>query len=229
MSYTAKPLRVAQVVGVSLCVLLSACSSNQRHKKEVSGNEDYLKTPPLRALNYPAGMTPPLQNGDFDVPAVTQQGQVGKALDIRPPALARPGSAALSPVQKKAVSDVSSIALNRSAEGDLWPAVLAAVEQQRIPVAARRNESRTLQTSWVRWPQASDGKQYQGRYRIMLETQSQQPILSVQLLALQQDGKPVSDPLLLERYNTLMIQTLAQQLNAPAAATPPAGAANVSP
>ncbi|CAK8740473.1 Outer membrane protein assembly factor BamC [Sodalis praecaptivus] len=85
MAYSMQKSRVAKGVGVTLIVLLAACTSDQRYKRQVNGNEEYLKAPSLHALSSPSGMILPLQNGDYEIPAVTRNGAVGKGLDIRPP------------------------------------------------------------------------------------------------------------------------------------------------
>ncbi|MDE9566988.1 outer membrane protein assembly factor BamC, partial [Xenorhabdus bovienii] len=77
--------KVMKIAGLSLVVFLAACSSDQRYKRQVSGDESYLETPPLKILSIPEGMTLPLQNGEYDIPSATSTGAVGKELDIRPP------------------------------------------------------------------------------------------------------------------------------------------------
>lgn len=85
MVYSLQKSTVAKVVGISLVMMLAACSSDQRYKRQVSGDEAYLDASPLKALNTPAGMILPVQSGNYDVPATTLKGGVGKQLDIRPP------------------------------------------------------------------------------------------------------------------------------------------------
>ncbi|NUA46488.1 Outer membrane protein assembly factor BamC precursor [Dickeya solani] len=45
MSSSLQKSMVAKVVGVSLIMLLAACTSDQRYKRQVNGDESYLKTP----------------------------------------------------------------------------------------------------------------------------------------------------------------------------------------
>lgn len=60
--------KIMKVAGLSLVVLLAACSSDQRYKRQVSGDESYLETAGLKNLAIPAGMVLPLQNGEYDIP-----------------------------------------------------------------------------------------------------------------------------------------------------------------
>ena len=86
MAYSVQKSRLAKVAGVSLVLLLAACSSDSRYKRQVSGDEAYLQATPLSELHAPAGMILPIQVGDYNIPVATSTGNTGKALDIRPPA-----------------------------------------------------------------------------------------------------------------------------------------------
>ncbi len=68
MAYSVQKSRLAKVAGVSLVLLLAACSSDSRYKRQVSGDEAYLDAAPLSELHAPAGMILPLQTGDYNIP-----------------------------------------------------------------------------------------------------------------------------------------------------------------
>lgn len=86
MAYSVQKSRLAKVAGVSLVLLLAACNSDSRYKRQVSGDESYLDAAPLAELHAPAGMILPVTSGDYTIPVTNGSGAVGKALDIRPPA-----------------------------------------------------------------------------------------------------------------------------------------------
>lgn len=86
MAYSLQKSTVATVVGLALMMTLAACSSDQRDNRQVSGDESYLNTAPLRPLSAPSGLILPVQTGTYEVPVVTRKGDIGKQLDIRPPA-----------------------------------------------------------------------------------------------------------------------------------------------
>jgi outer membrane protein assembly factor BamC len=46
MAYPVQKSTVAKVVSVSLVMLLAACSSDSRYKRQVSGDESYLQAAP---------------------------------------------------------------------------------------------------------------------------------------------------------------------------------------
>ncbi len=61
MAISLQKSTVVKVVGVSLVMLLAACSTDQRYKRQVSGDESYLTAPGLKPLNAPSGMILPVQ------------------------------------------------------------------------------------------------------------------------------------------------------------------------
>ncbi len=76
-------------LALSTAMLLTACSSEQRYKLQVSSDESYLQASELQDLKAPSGMILPVAHGDYDVPHAVARGNVGKQLDIRPPSQPR--------------------------------------------------------------------------------------------------------------------------------------------
>lgn len=209
MAYTVQKSAIAKVVGLSLVMLLAACSSDQRYKRQVSGDESYLKAADVSELRAPAGMILPLQNGDFDIPAARGQGAVGKQLDIRPPAQ----PLALMNGARTQFAGNSGVLLLDNASGALWPQVVDVVQARNYPVASRTDGSQTLTTDWVQWNRADEDHQYRGRYQIAVQQQGYQQALSVRLLELQQEGKAVTSPVQLQRYTAQMLNELSAGLD----------------
>lgn len=77
MAYSVKSSAVARVAGLSVVLLLTACSHDQHYKREINGNLDYLKATGLQDLNTPSGMILPLESGQYQVPAGTIKGSYG--------------------------------------------------------------------------------------------------------------------------------------------------------
>lgn len=224
MHYLLQKSVLAKVVGASLFMLLAACSSDQRYKRQVNGNEEYLKAPGLSVLNSPAGMILPVQSGDYDIPVVSSKGNVGKALDIRPPAQPL---ALLDGSQSQYTGDTASIHLESSAmTNDLWSKVVAVVQSRGYAIASRQDGDKTLNTDWVQWTRADEDEQYRGRYQISLRTQGYQTSLMVKSQALEQQGNPVAAPAIVQRYTVTMLNNIAQgieQLDSDAASKKAAG------
>ncbi len=199
-----------KVVGASLFMLLAACSSDQRYKRQVNGNEEYLKAPALHALNSPSGMILPVQSGDYEVPVASSKGAVGKGLDVRPPAQPL---ALLDGSRSQYTGDTAVIQLENSTQTrELWPRVVSVVESQGYTIATRQDASQTLNTDWVQWSRADEDVQYRGRYQISLRTEGYQTSLMVKSLGLEQQGAPVTAPAIVQRYTVSMLNSVAQGL-----------------
>ena len=142
MSYSVKRSTLATVVGLSTLMLLTACSSDQRYKRQVSGDESYLQAPELHDLKAPAGMILPLQNGDYDVPHSVAKGALGKELDIRPPAQPL---ALMNGTRAQFTGNTGVLAVD-SSRGSIWSQVVNVVQSYKFPVAQRDDAAQQLTT-----------------------------------------------------------------------------------
>ena len=209
MAYSVQKSTVATVVGLSLAMLLSACSSDQRYKRQVDGDESYLETTDLKDLNVPAGMILPLQNGDYDVPPVTSNGPVGKQLDIRPPTQ----PLALVNGTRTQFMGNTGVMLLDGRNHDIWSQVVSVVQSGNYAIVDRNDSNQTLTTDWVQWNRADEDHQYRGRYQISVQDQGYQQALNVKLLELEQEGKSVTTPVQIQRYTAEMLNQLSTKLD----------------
>jgi outer membrane protein assembly factor BamC len=197
---------VAKVVGLSLVMMLAACSSDSRYKRQVNGDESYLETPALAELHAPSGLMLPLQNGQYDVPPARTSGAIGKKLDIRPPAQPL---ALVSGARTQFTGDTATMLLESGNQGSLWPQVVSVVQAQNYPIMKREDANQSLTTDWVNWNRADEDQQYRGRYQIGVQQQGYQQALTVKLLSLEQNGKPAADAASMQRYSTQMLNAIA--------------------
>lgn len=204
--------KVMKVAGLSLVVLLAACSSDQRYKRQVSGNEDYLDAAPLKVLNIPQGMTLPLQNGEYDVPKVASSGPVGKALDIRPPVLS---ISQLAGSRTEDSAEASRLLLENTPENSaLWSQVTMILEQRNIPVTTKDDGSRSIETDWVKWERADEDVPLESRHKVTVQPQGGMIALTVTNLGLRQSTEAVTDQAEIQRYNKLLLNELTDSLYA---------------
>jgi outer membrane protein assembly factor BamC len=202
---------VAKVVGVSLIMLLAACSSDQRYKRQVSGDEAYLDAPPVSELKTPAGMILPLQNGTYEIPSGSLKGNVGKQLDIRPP---QQPLALLNGSRTQFSGDSGTVLLENTPQNrDLWNSVVKAVQQNNFKIANRDDANQTLTTDMVDWNRADEDFQYQGRYQITVQQQGYQLALIAKTLELKQQDKAVTSPAEIQRYNSQMLNSITASLD----------------
>ncbi|MFW0767590.1 outer membrane protein assembly factor BamC [Trabulsiella odontotermitis] len=205
MAYSVQKSRLAKVAGISLVLLLAACSSDSRYKRQVSGDESYLEATPLAELHAPAGMILPLQNGDYNIPVARSNGAVGKALDIRPPAQPL---ALVSGARTQFTGDTATLLVESGRSGSLWPQVVSILQAKNYTITKRDDASQTLSTDWVDWNRLDEDEQYRGRYQISVKPQGYQQAVVVKLINLEQGGKPVADAASMQRYSTEMLNVI---------------------
>ncbi len=208
MSFSVKRSTLSTVVGLSTLMLLTACSSDQRYKRQVSGDESYLQTPALRDLTAPAGTILPVQNGDYDVPHHVADGALGKALDIRPPAQPL---ALMNNTRAQFTGNTGVLAVQSNSA--IWSQVVSVVQSYKFAIAQRDDAAQQLTTDWVQWNRADEDNQYRGRYQISVQSQGYQQLLTVRLLELQQQGQTVTAPVQIQRYTAQMLNDLSTGLD----------------
>jgi len=210
MAYSVQKTRLAKVAGVSLVMLLAACSSDSRYKRQVSGDESYLDATPLAELHAPAGMILPVENGDYNIPVSNGSGAVGKALDIRPPAQPL---ALVSGARTQFTGDTATLQVESARNANLWPQVVSVLQAKNYGIDKRDDASQTLTTDWIEWNRLDEDQQYRGRYQVSVKPQGYQQAVVVKLLNLEQAGKPVSDPASLQRYSAEMLNAISAGLD----------------
>ncbi|HFZ8995784.1 TPA: outer membrane protein assembly factor BamC [Citrobacter freundii] len=210
MAYSVQKSRLARVAGVSLIMLLAACSSDSRYKRQVSGDESYLDAAPLAELHAPAGMILPVTSSDYNVPVTNGSGAVGKALDIRPPAQPL---ALVSGARTTFTGDTATLLVENGRNNNLWSQVVSVIQSKNYTIEKRDDASQTLTTGWVDWNRLDEDQQYRGRYQISVKPQGYQQAVMVKLVNLEQAGKPVADASSLQRYSTEMMNVISAGLD----------------
>lgn len=205
MAYSVKKSTVVKVAGLSAAILLAGCSSDQRYKRQVSGDESYLQVSEPRELVAPAGMILPIQNGNFDVPRNRTDGLTGKSLDIRPPAQPL---ALLDGTRAQFNNDTAVLMLESQQYKSVWPQLVSVIQSYHFPIASRNDDSQQLVTGWVQWNRADEDQPYQGRYQISVQQQAYQQVLSVRLLELKQKEKVCTTPVQVQRYTLQMLNDI---------------------
>ncbi|UDG80049.1 outer membrane protein assembly factor BamC [Candidatus Steffania adelgidicola] len=208
MTYAIKKSMLMKILGISLTILLPACSSNPHHKRELNGNEDYLKSPALHALISPIDILLPLQNGDYAIPPSPDTGEIGKKLDIRPP---QQPLALLEGSQAQYSSNRAILQLenNTKRHAALWSQIVMALKHKNFPIASCQDTQKKLSTNWIFWTNDDDkDKQYSGRYQINLSTHGHQISLQIKCLELQEHDYPVTNPALIQHYTIEMLNSI---------------------
>ncbi|MFS1539510.1 MAG: outer membrane protein assembly factor BamC [Candidatus Phlomobacter fragariae] len=203
--------KVIKLAGLSLTVFLVACTSNQRYKRQVSGDESYLNIPPLKNLTIPQGMSLPLQNGEYDIPPANQIGAVGKALDIRPPIQTL---SLLSDTHTDNSLTASRLFLSNTAENSaLWSQINAILQQKMLKVTQKNDSAHSLITDWITWPRGDEDIPLQTRQKIHLDSQNNQIVITITNEGMKQGEESIINPVEIQRYNILMLNELIDSIN----------------
>ncbi|MDR5611685.1 MAG: outer membrane protein assembly factor BamC [Arsenophonus sp.] len=203
--------KVIKLAGLSLAIFLVACTSNQRYKRQVSGDESYLNTPPLKNLTIPQGISLPLQNGEYDIPPANQNGAVGKALDIRPPIQTL---SLLSDTHTENSLTASRLFLTNTAENSaLWSQINAILQQKMIKFRQKNDSDHSLITDWITWPRGDEDIAIQTRQKIQLNPQNNQIVITVTNEGIKQGEESITDQAEIQRYNILMLNELIDSIN----------------
>ncbi|MGP3592162.1 outer membrane protein assembly factor BamC [Vagococcus sp. WN89Y] len=210
MAYSVQKSRLAKVASVSLVMLLAACSSDSRYKRQVSGDESYLDAAPLAELHAPAGLILPVENGDYNIPVTQGSGAVGKQLDIRPPAQPL---ALVTGARTQFTGDTATLMVENGRNNALWPQVVSVLQAKNYTIDKRDDAAQTLTTDWVEWNRLDEDEQYRGRYQISVKPQGYQQAVMVKLVNLEQAGKPVADAASLQRYSAEMLNVISAGLD----------------
>lgn len=191
-------------------LLLASCSSDSGYKHQADGSDAYLKSTPLIPLKTPSGVTLPEHNNEFDIPGVKSSGQIGKQVDIRPPAQLL---ALVTGSQSQFSGNSATLLLDQVPGEPLWSQINAIIKQLKYPIAAQDSTSQTLNTGWIEWVRKDENQPWRARYQITIKSSAYQQVLAVSVTELQHEGQAISDDKALQRYSAIMLNKLAYQLD----------------
>lgn len=179
-------LKKTTLVTISVfSLLLAACSTNQRYKREVNGDESYLDTPPLKKLSVPQSLTMPIEIGDYYINPDIQKGNTGKNVDIRPP---------LQPLASLAGSyayrDRYSVVLDAPSSINIWDKIPSILAEKSIAIESRNAlELRTAVTDVTR---EDDDISHQASYAITYRNNGARQYITVNLISLMANGTDIT-------------------------------------
>ncbi len=202
--------QVARITVIPL-LLLAGCSTDQQYKRQANGNETYLDAPSLQVLHVPSGMALPLRNNDFYIKATSLPQAVGKQVDIRPPAQPVP---LLNGSRAEYANGIGKFVVENNARNrNLWSQILKVMQDNNFPLLSHQSVNQTLMTDWLTWSRADEDTPLAGRYQISVQPQGYQWVLMVKSVELQQAGQPVTDKSEIQRYNSMMLNSIINGLD----------------
>ncbi|OCG25351.1 hypothetical protein A9G22_00560 [Gilliamella sp. App2-1] len=187
-------IKKAAVLTVVTSLFLAGCGSDQHFKREVEGNEDYLKSPTLKPLIIPKGVKIPAESGDFYVITTEFKGDLGKKLDIRPPSLPIPT------IQDAfAFYNSGSVTFNVPLSNNVWGRIPNSLSKKNIPIVSRDNN--TIKTDKTFMVRADEEQAVQATYSIKRQLLDNTETITISITSLARGMDDLmSQPIEVQRY-----------------------------
>ena len=175
-------------------LFLVGCSSDQNFKREVEGNEDYLKSPTLKPLIIPESISVPAESGEFYVVKTEFKGNLGKKLDIRPPILPIP-----TIQDVLAVYNNGSVTFNVPLSNNVWNRIPDSLSRKNIPIASHDNN--TIKTNKAFMARADEDQAVEATYSISRQLLGDTETITISIISLTRGFDDlISQPIEVQRY-----------------------------
>ncbi|RKS87780.1 outer membrane protein assembly factor BamC [Orbus hercynius] len=172
------------IVASLLSLLVAGCSSDQRYKREVDGNDEYLKATELKPLIVPKTLTVPAASNEYYIFPVTTKGEVGKAVDIRPPSLPLPTIA-----DSYVTYQSGMIKFDSPSYANFWSQIPAILSTNNI--SAERNDSSVIKTGTRFVYRTDDPQPVEASYLLQRKLASGREYITLELVSLQRMGQDI--------------------------------------
>ncbi len=188
------------VVTAVMVATLAGCSGGAERRRQANQDFTYLETKPLESWSLPSGAQNSQVN-DYAVPAQNYPGELGPAVDIRPPQQVL----ALIP-GARTVKDSDGVTLMLAKPEELtkvWTLTQRLITEQNIQL--RNQSASVMETDWVNWMNEDEENAIGSRYRIEKSSDSSSNSYRITLIDWREGSveKPVS-AINKERYSILM-------------------------
>ncbi|PMK04987.1 outer membrane protein assembly factor BamC [Vibrio sp. 10N.261.55.A7] len=190
-----------QLVMTSLAVLvLSACSSDPSSRRQAKDDFEYMDTPEFTEWKFLEGAEPNFYD-DYEIPKGDFNGELGQAVDIRPPQQILelvPGARVES-----TNSDVTLWLLKKEEADKVWETALIMLEEQNIKL--REQTEKRVETDWTTWESEDEDTVLGSRTEFTHVESNNRYGFKVALIEWREDNtiEPVSATNK-ERYNVLL-------------------------
>lgn len=195
-----------------VALLLTGCSVDQRYKREINGNEDYLNSAKLDPLKLPQKFKLPVQSDRYVIYDPGTRGGTGLNVNILPPVLP------LATLDGSYASYSQNIAvLDMPAAYDIWGKIIALLKGKKIAVSLEKPNK--IHISDIVIKTAAKEIPYQVSYSISLEKMADRDLISVKLVSLfVNDENKVNDRMerqhhTVDFFNMIMLELKKNELN----------------
>ncbi|PSW04004.1 outer membrane protein assembly factor BamC [Photobacterium lipolyticum] len=186
---------------------LAACSGGAERRRQANQDFTYLDSKPLENWSLPAGAES-FAATDYAISSQVYQGEIGSAVDIRPPQQVL----ALIP-GARSVQDADGVTLllpKPTVLAQVWSLTQRIIAERNISL--RSQSANAIETDWVNWMNDDEEAEVGSRYRIEKSSDPERHSFKISLVDWREGGveKPVS---LVNkvRYSILMTNLVTSQ------------------
>lgn len=176
-----------------LSLLIVGCSSDQRYKREIEGNEDYLQALELKPLIVPNGVKVPIESAEYYIYKAAREGSVGKELDIRAPALPLPTIA-----DSYASYDEGVVTLDSPEYSGVWKQIPSILNFRHIAIT--HSDGSSIKTGARFVYRADEEQPVEASYLLQRNVQGSREYITIELSSLRRMGQEVSSTIESQRY-----------------------------
>jgi outer membrane protein assembly factor BamC len=189
-----KAIKKVAVLTIMTSLFLVGCGSNQNYKREVDGNEDYLKAPTLKPLIIPDGISVPAESGEFYVNNAEISGDLGKRVDIRPPILPIPT------IQEAfAIYNNGAVTFNVPLSYNVWERIPNSLSKRNISIVSQ--DHNTLKTGKAFMVRADEDQTVEAAYSFKRQLVGDTETIVISTLSLTRGADDLtSQPIEVQRY-----------------------------
>lgn len=188
----------------TVAVLLAGCSNDQRYKREIEGNKNYLDSPDFRTLNVPAEVVVPARSDDYAVyKSALKEGATGVSIDIRPPAQPIPTMDDAYAVYRKSV-----VSLDAPGSSDILGKIPAILQNKAISF---QQNGHTIEIHSASVHRADEDVPAELSYMIRSNSTGYRQNITFELTGLSRSGEALTSDIEKQRYavgffNMLMVE-----------------------
>lgn len=199
-SITTKTILIATMMSL---FLVGCTSSDQRYKREIEGNDNYLKTPELRPMIVPEGMTIPRETNEFYVVKSTYEGDVGKALDIRPPQLPIPTT-----IDSYATYDRGVVTLDMPSGDSFWQNMLMILRNKNISIESQNSNELQTGRVFINRGTSEYAETADATYLVQQRVLSSRTFVTFRTTSLTRNGDEITNPIDVQYYTVYFFNML---------------------
>lgn len=208
-------IKKAVILTLLSSAFIVGCGSDQNYKREIEGSEDYLKSPDLKPLVVPQGISIPAEIADYYVYTAKTEGAIGRQVDIRPPLIPIPTIA-----NAYASYDKGVVTLTAPINNGVWNNIPNTLKNINLPISSSDNN--TIQTAKAFMVRGDEEQTVEASFFIQRQIFNDAETITVALSSLTRGADDLtSNPIEVQRYVVRLFNAIMDDVAPPSSRIPP--------